>query len=339
MMRGRGERDRRGAICLRASPPQGAADRVRARLFFGMPEMPSIALATAAHLPDLTADDRCLLDELRARGARAEPAVWSEPRDWTTYDAVVIRSCWDSHLRRDEFVAWARRLAEAGVRLLNPAPLIEWNTDKRYLRDLASHGVHVVPTIWVERAPGEPPVLHELLAGAGWRDAVVKPAISAGAHHTWRTSAAQAADHQARFAALVRDAAGAVMVQPLMHEVLEEGEWSLVFLGGRYSHAVRKQPAAGDFRVQTEHGGRSAADTPSARLVHDASEVVRAAARTTGLAPGEILYARVDGVVQHGHLVLMELECTEPSLFLDQASGAPARLADALLDRRDEAAA
>ena len=303
-----------------------------------MSDTPFIALATSARLPDLTADDRLLQDELRARGARAEAAVWSEPRDWTAYDAVVIRSCWDSHLRRDEFVAWARHVADGGVRLLNPAPMIAWNTDKRYLRDLAALGIAVVPTIWVER-PGEVPLLRDLLDGAAWAEAVVKPAISAGARHTWRTSVAQASGHQERFDALMRESAGAVMVQPLMREVLDDGEWSLVFIAGRFSHAVRKQPAAGDFRVQTEHGGRSDADTPSVRLVHDASEVVRAAARATGVGPGEILYARVDGVERNGHLVLMELECTEPSLFLEHAAGAPARLADALLDGADEVAA
>src|SRR5690349_9112502 len=103
-----------------------------------------IALATERRLPDLTADDRILLAELRARGVAAEAAVWDAEREWGDFDAVVIRSCWDSHLRRDEFVEWARRVERSGARLYDPAPLVEWNTDKRYLRDLEARGIATV---------------------------------------------------------------------------------------------------------------------------------------------------------------------------------------------------
>lgn len=290
-----------------------------------------VALATAPHLPDLTADDRLLLDELRDRGVDADPAVWDAPRDWAADDAVVVRSCWDTHLRRHEFLAWVRQLgATTTTRLVNPAPMLAWNTDKRYLRELAAAGVRVAPTVWVSAA-GRAPGLAALLDAEGWEQAVVKPAVSAGAYETWRTTAADAAADDDRFAALVGGAHGAVLVQPFLDEVLDEGEWSLIFVAGRFSHAVLKRPAPGDFRVQPQHGGRTERAEPPAALVDDAESVLRAAARATGVRPAALLYARVDGIVQDGRLVLMELECVEPNLFLAHAPGAAARLADALI--------
>ena len=295
-----------------------------------MPAPLHVALATEARLSDLTADDRLLLAELRRRGVRAEPAVWDAPRDWETFDAVVVRSCWDSHLRRGEFVEWAARVAASGARLLNPAPLLVWNSDKRYLRELSARGVAVVPTAWVSAAGGAAPSLSDVLGAEGWDEAVVKPAISAGAYETWRTSAGRAPADEARFAALVRSGAGDVLVQPFVEQVLREGEWSLVFVAGRFSHAVRKRPAAGDFRVQSQFGGLTVAAAPPATLVGDADAVLGAAARCTGLRADEILYARVDGVEREGRLLLMELECVEPDLFFETAPGAAGRVADAL---------
>lgn len=292
-----------------------------------------IALATERRLPELTADDRILLAELRSRGVRAEAAVWDEAREWGDFDAVVIRSCWDSHLRRDRFVEWTRRVERSGARLWNPAPLVEWNSDKRYLRDLESRGVAIVPTRWVSEGDAAPP-LAALLGDAGWEEAVVKPAISAGAYETWRTSAAAARGDEARFAALVRGGAGEVLVQPFVERLLRDGEWSLVFFAGVFSHAVRKRPAPGDFRVQPQFGGLTEATPAPASLVADASRVVEAAARATNLATRDVLYARVDGVEEDGRLVLMELECVEPNLFFEHDTGAAGRMAGVLLGQR-----
>lgn len=154
-----------------------------------------VALATAARLPELTVDDRILLDELRSRGVVAEPMVWDAPCDWSQFDAAIIRSCWDSHLKRDAFLAWVAHLTDIGVYLFNAAPLISWNMDKRYLRELSARGVAVVPTEWAGSDASDGlvprllvPQLHQLLSANGWNEAVVKPAISAGAYQTWRTS-------------------------------------------------------------------------------------------------------------------------------------------------------
>jgi len=155
----------------------------------------------------------------------------------------------------------------------------------------------------------------------GWREAVIKPAVSASAFGTWRSSTETAFRDQSRLEQLL--SAGDVMVQPLLSEVGDAGEWSLVFLGGSFSHAVLKRPAAGDYRVQWEFGGSAVSAAPARRLIADAGRVLAA-------VPGDALYARVDGVEREGRLVLMELELIEPHLFLGWDDGAAGRLAEAL---------
>jgi len=279
-----------------------------------------IALATYSKLPTLNDDDRLLVPALAALGVAAVPAVWdSDAVCWDEFQGVLIRSCWDYHLRPGEFLDWIDRLERAGVAVWNPADLLRWNHHKRYLRDLAARGVATVPTRWL--APGEAVALTSLLADMGWRAAVVKPAVSASAFGTWRTTVETAARDQGRLDAVL--SAGDVMVQPLLSEVGDAGEWSLVFFGRRFSHAVLKRPAPGDYRVQWEFGGSAVSAAPAGHLIADAERVIAA-------APSVPLYARVDGVERDGRLVLMELELIEPHLFLSWGDGAAERLAGAL---------
>ena len=282
--------------------------------------MTRIALATYSKLPTLNDDDRLLVPAFAALGVTAVPAVWdSADVCWDELQGVLIRSSWDYHLRAPEFLAWIARLERAGVTVWNPGDLLRWNHHKRYLRDLAAEGVATVATRWLARAEGVD--LSALLADAGWREAVVKPAVSASAFGTWRTSTQSAIGDQSRLDELLR--AGDVMVQPLLPEVAAAGEWSLLFLGRRFSHAVLKRPAPGDYRVQWEFGGSAASATPPDRLRADAEHVIAA-------VPGDPLYARVDGVEREGRLVLMELELIEPHLFLGWDAGAAGRLARAI---------
>ncbi|HEX3158681.1 MAG TPA: hypothetical protein VHQ45_09195 [Gemmatimonadaceae bacterium] len=288
-------------------------------------ESPVVALVTYADLPQLTGDDQRLVAALASRGVRAVPAIWNDAHvDWTVFTAVVVRSCWDYYLQHAEFLAWVARLEAAGVVLWNPPDVLRWNSEKTYLPALAARGVPVVPTRVVER--GAPTSLASILADERWERAVVKPAISAAAHDTWRTSRAEAAAHEARFGAMT--AAGRVLVQSFVDAVTTEGEWSLLFLGGAYSHAVRKRPGAGDFRVQEQHGGTTEAAEPDAATIAQARAALCAAP-----SPADTLYARVDGCVVDGRFVLMELELIEPDLFLRADAAAPDRLADALVRR------
>jgi hypothetical protein len=237
--------------------------------------------------------------------------------DWTRYGNVVIRSCWDYHERVSEFRAWTRRMQEEGVALQNSAAVVTWNMDKHYLAELAAQGIPTVPTIWLKwRASVS---LAAVLATEGWTRAVVKPTISAS---TWATDVERAAGDQAALDALLRT--GDVMVQKFMPQIETEGEWSLMFFGKVYSHAVLKTPAAGEFRIQSEYGGSTLARVPSPMVIAQAEKIVRAVAEP-------LLYARVDGVVANGEFVLMELELIEPFLFLGTAPGSAERFADAIL--------
>lgn len=271
----------------------------------------SVAFVTCTAVPDLSADDRLALPGLARRGIGVTPVSWDDPAvDWSAFDLVVIRSTWDYTRRYEEYRSWLARLERAAVPLWNPAALARWNADKRYLRDLAAAGVPVVPTCWVE--PEEAVGLRDLLAAQGWARAVVKPVVSANGYDTWVTARMPGEADEQRFrTAAVRP----LMVQPLMEEVRTEGEWSLVYFGGAFSHAVRKRPAGEEFRVQEEYGGRTVGASPS-------SDLVEAGHRALAAVPGAWLYARVDGVRVEDAFVLMELELLEPSFYFRQADPA-----------------
>jgi glutathione synthase/RimK-type ligase-like ATP-grasp enzyme len=269
-----------------------------------------IALATNAEFADLFFDDEPLRNALLARGADVAPAVWDDPaQDWASYDLVVLRSVWDYVERRDEFVAWAH----AVPRLANSARLVEWNTDKTYLRGLAEAGVPVVPTAWVTGSAS----LDVLLRERGWPRAVVKPAVSAGARDTMLSNGADPAAQ----ALLDRLAAnGTAMVQPYLPSVEDYGERSLLFMGGRLTHAVRRNPA-----LSTDGFTRY-----DARLVDVAPEELAVARAVLAALDETPLYARVDlARDEAGAPLLMELEVTEPQLFLRFSEPAAQALADA----------
>jgi hypothetical protein len=278
-----------------------------------------LALATYPARPDATPDDAVLVSALEARGLTVMVAPWDslDPAHGGL-EGVLLRSCWDYHIRLEAFLAWIAGLERHGVRLWNSASLVRWNARKQYLRDLASRGIPTVPTAWLDSADTRS--LGTVLLDRGWDQAVVKPVVSASAHQTWRTSLATADPDDTRFRRLLSQ--GDVMVQPYL-PAIESGEWSLVFLGGRYSHGVLKRPGPGEFRVQTQHGGRLAFEDPGKALVDTGAAVLHA-------APERPLYARVDGCVVEGKFTLMELELIEPELFLGRFPRAAGRLADLL---------
>ncbi|MGB7212646.1 MAG: hypothetical protein WBC97_08460 [Gemmatimonadales bacterium] len=277
-----------------------------------------IAFVTSQALHDLTTSDRLAAAALRARGADVVPAVWTDPAvDWSAFDLVVIRSPWDYFHHRDRFLQWFDVLDHAGVTVRNPTSILRWNLDKSYLREL---DVPQVPTEWIEQ--GAAVDLGRVIAARGWDSAVVKPTVSGGATDTWITTPATAGADQARVTPIV--ARCGLMIQRFMPEIRAAGEWSFLFLGGRFSHAVIKRPTAGDFRVQVEHGGSARSAVPPDRLRAQAKKVVDSVGT-------ELLYARVDGLDLGGQLQLMELEVLEPDLFLEYSDGAPERFAEAVL--------
>ena len=283
--------------------------------------MRSVAFATYRQSPDLTDDDRLVADRLSRRGIDVEAAAWdASDVDWARFDRVIIRSTWDFHLKPDVYARWIRRFLDRPERLWNPPAVILGNLDKRYLIDLASQGIEVVPTVCVRAGDGQR--LASIIERHGWQDVVVKPAISASARGTWRTSGATALLDEERFAA--QSGHQDLLVQPYCPEIASHGEWSLVFFDGGYSHAVLKKPASGDFRVQRHFGGQPVAAVPGARLIEQASRILETIA-------GRLLYARVDGIERAGDFVLMELELNEPYMFLSLSDAGASLFADAIV--------
>jgi glutathione synthase/RimK-type ligase-like ATP-grasp enzyme len=286
--------------------------------------VPSVAFATYAALPLLSPDDRFAARELESRGVRVTPAVWSDPDvRWAEFDAVVLRSTWDYHRRPAAFRRWLDELERVGTRLWNPVPIARWNMDKSYLRDLAARGVAVAPTAWVPR--GAAVDLAALLDARGWTDVVIKPVVSATAFETIRAdrqSLDTATAHAQRLLA-----SSDLIVQRFLPEIAS-GEWSLVFVNGAFSHAVRKHPAPGDFRVQPEFGGSEAAAVPPAAVLAAARAVLRTVEDRFDVP---WLYARVDGVETEREFLILELEMLEPSLFFGHNPAAAAWFAEGLI--------
>lgn len=277
-----------------------------------------IALATSAAHPELHEHDLPLVDALRATGLDPVAEVWTDPSvDWSAYDAVLLRSIWDYHIRYDEFTEWLALIDKAGVPVLNDSGLVRWNGDKRYLLELRERGVAIVPS---QVAAGD--CLREVVAGLDGEEIVIKPTVSATARHTVRGVAGSAELSQA-----MDDLPDTVyLVQPFQTEIQTDGEWSLMYVDGEFTHAVVKLPAAGDYRVQEEFGGYATLAEPSAAMLAGAQAALAAA----GSDP---LYARVDGMNVNGRFLLMELELIEPYLFLPESPEATDKLAAAVAKR------
>jgi hypothetical protein len=283
--------------------------------------MPTIALVTYRDLPQLTSEDQFVCSFLETLGVKTQAVMWDAPDvAWDTYQAVVVRSCWDYHLHPSRFITWLRDLERLQIPLWNPAPILDWNLHKTYLRDLQTQGVAIPPTCWLKR--GCHAELATIFADHGWEEAVIKPAISATAYNTWRTTREKGRQEQTRFAALLQHSD--VLVQQFMDPVVTHGEWSFVFFQKQYSHAVLKKAKPGDFRVQDDFGGSVEVVSPGMALIEQAQQIINC-------VKGPLLFARVDGIELDGRLILMELELIEPYLFLTSHPQAVERFARAIL--------
>lgn len=279
-----------------------------------------IAIVTWSGLPQLDAYDAPILSALKELGLDARPCIWDDPAvDWSVPKAVVVRTAWDSHLRRDAFVAWASKVGQL-TRLFNPADVLRWNTHKGYLRELEAKGVPLTPTVWVPR--GAAPDVAALVRERGWEALVMKPVVSAGALKTYRFGREALEAAQAQLDALARE--GEVMVQPYLTAFETEGERSYLFFDGEFSHAVRRPPGLAGSPMPFE---QPHAFEPRPDELELARGVLAAVGRP-------LLYARVDVATDNeGRTRLQELEVTEPRLFLTLDAQAPKRLARAIANK------
>jgi hypothetical protein len=269
-------------------------------------------------------DDQLVIPHFEKLGWAIEQVSWRADVDWSRFDLVVIRSPWDYQSDADAFLEALERIA-GETQLENSLTLCRWNLNKTYLEALREGGIGIVPTRWSEAGASLGEAVFDELA---CDEIVIKPVVSANADFTYRIS--RAAFH-AHAETLAGDfAARAYMVQPFMQSVTTEGEYSLIYLDGDYSHAVLKSPKADDFRVQEEHGGEIRSVDPSPELREAGDSVLAALDKMP-------LYARVDMVVEGGRPLLMELELIEPSLFFAHDTASASRFAEAC-DRRWTAA-
>jgi glutathione synthase/RimK-type ligase-like ATP-grasp enzyme len=251
--------------------------------------------------------------------------VWDDPKiNWAAAAGCVVRSTWDYQLRRADFLRWADEV-DAQILLMNEATVLRWNTHKAYLAALADWAVPTVPTMIVREGDGS--AAAAALAGGTSPEVIVKPAIGASASGVGRF----ARSSEAALTEIVRlSDTGDVLVQPFLEMVRSIGETSVMVIDGKVTHAVRKVPADGDFRVQDHLGGIIRSIEPEPREVQLALDAVAAAQHHLDV---DLLYARVDLLPTADGPLLAELELAEPDLSWWAHPRAADRMADAILRR------
>ena len=266
--------------------------------------------------------DEMTFEPLSQLGWSVQEIPWSQTDvDWDQFDLVVIRSTWDYQDRFDEFISVLHAIDSSRAILLNPIDTCVWNSSKEYLRELQQLGVPIVPTIWLDAWSDK--VVDDAFETFGANKLVIKPIVGANADDTFVLQKAHSPSRET--AAEVFDSSPGLL-QPFLNSIVEEGEYSLIYFGDEYSHAIIKKPARGDFRVQEEHGG--AIDS------YDANDQMIALGRKVlDSVPQRLLYSRIDFArLDDGSLALMEAELIEPSLYFPYDPASPERFAK-VLDR------
>lgn len=280
-----------------------------------------VALATAIAAWDQDADLAPLLAACERAGLAAEALAWDDPCvSWARFDAVLLRSTWDYATRRDAFLDWCARVDRC-TRLFNPLATVRWNSDKRYLAELAAKGVPIVPTGFIET------VAQLGLIASQEGEFVLKPSVGAGSRHAARFAPGQQGAAEAHARRLLAQGF-CVLIQPYLAGVDQHGESALIHIAGRYTHAIRKGPLL-------PAGGASsdalfASEDIQPRIATDAEHQV--AERVLAALPHPALYARVDLLPSPGGPLLLELELVEPSLFFEGSEEAADALVEALAD-------
>lgn len=269
-----------------------------------------IAIATSHSHPNLPDDEQLLAQALEDEGCSVRPVVWTEGEDLSSFDACVVRSTWDYHMQHERFLRWLKRVSSQTL-CINPASAIAWNIDKRYLLALAKKAVPVVPTIEVEDAT----LIDEAFeAAASWSDYIIKPVISASSYLTKRFDRGQ--ELEARNHLLQVLAHSAAIMQPFLHDVMDEGERSYIVIGGSVTHVIRRAPFNGAIRGELQP---RIAESPRDLAVVE---------QTLAALPSDICYARIDVMNDSaGNALLSECELIEPSLFFLENPEAAQRLA------------
>lgn len=282
--------------------------------------MPTCVFLSMDSLGNYTSDDVLVIPYLEALGWKTEFLSWRQPYKWTDYDLVVVRSTWDYQEAPQDFLATLRSIESSGIPLYNSSQLIAWNLQKNYLGELQAQGIPIVPTLFEDTWKS-----HNYFSHFQASEIIIKPQISASAQDTFRIS-------QADFPTLVPQlttlfAHRPYLVQPFREAIVGEGEYSLLYFGGTYSHAILKRPKPLDFRVQEEHGGQIRPVDPPSELKDLSKHLLQVLLELP-------LYARFDFIRNpSGSFEVMEIELIEPSMYLRYDEEAPKRFADAIVKR------
>ena len=285
--------------------------------------MRRVAFLTLHDPSGFVIDDELAVLPLARRDIHVDTIPWDRADvDWRQYALVVIRSTWDYPQNARAFLEVLETIERLGVRLENGSEIVRWNMQKTYLRDLAGRGIEIVPTFWREglRRGELVPLFEELRSEEG----VIKPVVGANAQGAWRLDAKRARELAPEIESYF--AGRPLMMQPFERGIVEEGEYSMIYLNGKHSHSILKTPKRGDFRVQEEHGSEIVPIEPEPALREAGDAAIAAIGQ-------KLLYARVDLVRSGDTFRVMELELVEPSMYLRIDAGAPDRFADAIASR------
>lgn len=271
------------------------------------------------NLDDFESYDHLLDRPLADLGWQTHSVSWRDASiDWNRFDVVLIRSPWDYQQDPEHFLSVLHNIEDSSARLENSLALVEWNIRKTYLRDLQQAGIRIVPTLWPDHfSSTDIPLYFDTFESD---EIIIKPVVSANADNTFRLNPQQAMEASNTLASIFSHRP--FMLQPFMPAIIDEGEFSLFFFAGDYSHAILKTPKAGDFRVQEEHGGRLKTIEPPVHLLEQAQQA------NDFLSPSP-LYSRLDYVRDGDTFLIMEIELIEPSLYFNMDEESPQRFARA----------
>ena len=273
-------------------------------------------------LENFFANDTLLFEPLKAKGWLAEEVSWRKPDvDWNDYDVVIIRTAWDYQTDVTAFKACLQNIEASSAQLHNSLSIVEWNISKNYLKELQNQGINIVPTWWCDAFSHTK--LQTRLKHFDTSETVIKPLVSANSDHTYRLTS-EKLEEQAEYLSTVF-AEREFMAQPFLTGIVEEGEYSLFYFAGHYSHSILKQPAKNDFRVQEEHGGQLSSIQPCKEMLTTARHCLAA-------LPEDVLYARIDLVRHQNEFAVMEIELIEPSLYFNMDAESPQRFVDAFIE-------
>jgi glutathione synthase/RimK-type ligase-like ATP-grasp enzyme len=281
--------------------------------------MAHILFVTCDTWPLISISDNLIAEKLRVLGHCVDPAPWQGNFElFRKADLIILRSNWDYHYDVAGFTTWLDQLTTSALPVYNPLALVRWNLQKRYLLDLQAQGIRI-PASAVLQAGGDPRATYQQY---GWPSAVIKPLVGASGHLVERVAFDDLDEWKLKTRSQRPDEAW--LLQEFIPAIQTQGELSLVFVDGVFSHAVRKLPQAGEFRINSQYQGVITLCEPAPTIVDQAQKVL------AGLSVMP-LYARVDGVVDNGHnFCLIELELNEPGLYFDLVPEKAMFLAEAI---------